>query len=594
MPNVLYFCRMFQKLHPRIIFGLLTLLTLASLPGCPETHKAHGGPQPHTPPKAPKLVIGIVVDQMRHDYIARFWNNFQPGGFKRLIAEGASFDNCHYNYVPTETAPGHASIFTGTTPSGHGIIMNDWLDPEMIAKGTIKSHSSVDDSLHPLVGVRPPLPGKKKGASPARLESTTIADQLKQATKGKAITVGVSIKDRSAILPVGKSADAAFWFDDATGNMISSTYYKGSAKGLPKWVDSLNALRIPMKQLQDPDGWTLFLDPAKYTTPDGPADHRYEGTYDAKDTMPYFPHRFTVDTANCCGEYKTTAWGNTFVKDFAIEAIQHYHLGADNTTDFLSVSFSSTDMVGHQFGPQSRELEDTYIRLDRDIADFLTFLDRRIGKENVLVFLTADHAGAPNPVYAQDHGQPGGFLEVAELRRKIRAHLGDQAGKDSLLTAVKGHTIYLNRKLAATRKLDYDSLCKEVVKAMTGFPGVEKAYTAKEVAAIQPMPKGGHPTPENMLQNGYHPARSGDVHFLLQYGHFQTAFGAKEPWRYKKGTSHGSHHDYDTHVPLLWWGGDVPIMKTDGYVEITDIAPTVCKWIGVNMTDKSTGKVIGL
>jgi predicted AlkP superfamily pyrophosphatase or phosphodiesterase len=370
--------------------------------------------------------------------------------------------------------------------------------------------------------------------------------------------------------------------------MVSSTYYPGMKSGLPAWVDSLNAKQLPKKYLLDPAGWTLLLRPTEYAAADSPTDSLYEGSYSAKD-RPQFPHIFTItDPANCCGEFKTTAWGNTFLKDFAKQAISHYKLGADGVTDFLSLSFSSTDMVAHQFGPQSREVEDTYLRLDRDLEDLLNFLDQTIGKDEVLIFLTADHGGSANPNYAVDHGERGGWFESAKLHQKVRTQLGDKPGQDSLLTAVKGHTIYLNRRLAETRNLDYDWLCQAVVETITGFPGIDKAYTAKEVAAMQ-NPTGG----ELLLQNGYHPERSGDVLFLESYGYMRPVYSNKEPWRHRKGASHGSHHDYDTHVPLVWWGWNVPIAKQERPVVIPDIATTVCELLGIEGTSMATGKVMG-
>ncbi len=571
-------------------FGVVNVFVWAlalCVMGCPSTRTGQSGPQgrPSTKlPKQPKLVVGIVVDQMRYDYLARFWSNFGEGGFKRLVGEGSSFSNCNYNYVPTETAPGHASIFTGTTPSRHGIIMNDWIDQSAIGVGTVVTqHSSVLDSRFPYLGIAATR-SVGRGASPFQLDATTIADQLKAATQGQAKTIGVSLKDRSAILPVGKSADAAFWFDDVTGNMISSTYYPAMKTGFPTWVDSVNALAQPKRFLSDPSGWTLLLPAAQYLASDNPDDSRYEGTY-ISDEPATFPHLFKIDPLNCCGEFKSTAWGNLFLKDFAKQVVSHYALGADDVTDFLSLSFSSTDMVAHQFGPQSREVEDTYLRLDRDLADFLTFLDARIGKANLLVFLTADHGGAPNPTYAQDHGEQGGWIEGLQLRDKLRLQLGDQAGKDSLCTAVKGHSIYLNRRLAAKRNLNLDSLRNIVVTAMQGFPGIEKAYSATDLPTMKPTNAG-----ETLLQNGYYAERSGDVLYLANYGYMQAPYNKNEPWRYKKGTSHGTHYDYDTHVPLLWWGWSTPVMQSDVVVVIPDIAPTVCTLLKIAPTNKCSGK----
>ncbi|MFN8393932.1 MAG: alkaline phosphatase family protein [Bacteroidia bacterium] len=562
------------------IGGALALM-VAVLAACAGTSANGGSPKS----KKPKLVVGIIVDQMRFDYLKRFWPNFGEGGFKRLVQEGSSFTSCNYNYVPTETAPGHASVFTGTTPSRHGIIMNNWYDPETIGTGKAKGHSSVFDTLYPYVGMHP-LRTKGKGVSPRWLDATTIADQLKAATNGKAKCVGVSLKDRSAILPVGKSADAAYFFDAVTGSMVSSSYYPSMKSGLPKWADTLNARRFPIQMMSDPKGWELLLAPEKYLAEDGPSDAAFEGAYELGGSV-QFPHHVPMDSLICCGEFATTAWGNNFLKDFAMLAVDRHGLGNDEVTDFLSLSFSSTDMVAHQFGPQSREVEDTYLRLDRDLASFLDFLDKRVGKDRVLVFLTADHGGAPNPQYAVDHGDKGGWLNTPGLREQLRLALGDQAGKDSLLFGVAGHHIYLNKLLAQRRGMDWDSLCEKVADVTGKFPGIIGAFPGKEILALS-----GDSPAATFLKNGYYPSRSGDVLFMYQFGFQQPPYDPKETFRHRKGTSHGSHFDYDTHVPLLFWGGGVPVQVSDVPVVIPDIAATVCRRLGISAPSKCSGHPI--
>ncbi len=573
---------MIRKVHLTRSVKLLLLSFSLFLTACPPKEAAQSK---SATTKQPRLVVGIVVDQMRYDYLQRFWPNFGEGGFKRLVGEGTSFSNCNYNYVPTETAPGHASIFTGTTPSGHGIVMNTWMDRATLDQGIVFPHSSVYDSLHPYVGISP-LRTKSRGVSPKFLNATTIADQLKAATNGKAITVGVSLKDRSAILPVGKTGDAAYFFDGVTGNMISSNYYPGTKTTLPFWVDSINALKIPIGFQSNPVGWVPLLAPEKYTASDGPEDAQYEGLYGPGGTA-HFPHHLAVDPLICCAEFMSTAWGNEFLNLFAKEAVKHHNLGNDDVTDFLSLSFSSTDMVAHQFGPQSREVEDTYLRLDRDLADFLRFLDARIGKENVLVFLTADHGGAANPDYAVAHGERGGWLDDKDMHKQIRKLVGDVAGQDSLMTRVQGHNIYLNHLLADRRNVNIDSLMKVVAAFVKGFPGIEGVFTASEIQRLQPRNFG-----ELYLMNGYFPGRSGDVLFLESYGYMHAPYDPNETWRHKKGTSHGTHYEYDTHVPLVFWGNGIPFGTSEAPVVIPDIAATVCALLTIAPTSKCTGKAI--
>jgi hypothetical protein len=532
----------------------------------------------------PRLVVGIIVDQMRYDYLARFWNGFTEGGFRRLAREGTAFAHCNYNYVPTETAPGHASIFTGTTPSVHGIIMNEWMDQHSIAAGKLRLHSSVEDSSQPWIGL-PPQMGFGRGASPFRLDAPTVADQMKQATGGKSVTVGISLKDRSAILPAGKSADIAFWQDEITGNMCSSTYYPMASSGACSWVDSVNQAQTPLRYLLDTAGWTLLLPPSRYRASDALSDNRYECAFSGSDRTT-FPHLLHPDSMRGCSEFRGTPWGNTFLKDFGKLVISHLQLGMDSIPDFLSISFTSTDIVAHFFGPDSREVEDTYYRLDRDLEDFLSFLDARIGKENVLVFLTADHGAASNPTYAIDHGEVGGWIEPAAMREKIRARLGDEPGKDSLLSVIRGHSIYLNRSLAARRNLRLDSLSRVVADVIRESPGVDQVMTASELLAMT-TPTG----PAQFLRNGFHQDRSGDVLYLASYGYQPSIFPPTDR-RFKKGTSHSTHHEYDTHVPLLWWGSSVRPGKSDASVVITDIAPTVCKRLGIGIPGKCSGNAI--
>lgn len=530
----------------------------------------------------PRLVVGIVVDQMRYDYLSRFWSQFGEGGFKRLVREGYTVHNCHYNYLPTETAPGHASIHTGTTPSVHGIIMNKWQDP-----GTTNAHSSVDDPANPRIG-----DGVHKGASPGYLTCTTLADEIKTANRFRSITVGISLKDRAAILPIGRTGDAAFWMDDKTGYWISSTYYKSLKGKLPDWLNQINTSAPAKTYLSK--GWQLSRDVSAYRSPDGPEDLAYEGSF-YPDSLPRFPYHFLTDSVVLPFSeggvtkqvklfppqvLKGTPYGNAALEDFAEAAITNMHLGEDEITDFLSLSFSSTDIIGHIFGPQSREVEDTYLRLDKDLEELLRFLDLHC-KGRALVFLTADHGGANNPDYAMAHGMEAGWMpHDTTITRVLNAAVGAD-----LIMGIQGHHLYLNKALIQQQGKDLEQVSRKAARALETLPGILRAYTAEELRSTEYLS-----APESLLRNGFYPSRSGDVLFIMAPGYAESP--RIYPWTDEKGTSHGSPYEYDTHVPLLFWGCNVPAGSTTAPVNITDVAPTVSAMLHILAPSGSTGKVI--
>ena len=351
----------------------------------------------------PKIVIGIVVDQMRTDYISRYWNKFGEGGFKRLVKDGYNCRNTQYNYVPTFTGPGHASIYTGTTPSYHGIVANDWYDQ----KNRDTVYCVQDDSVRSIGG--DVEAGKM---SPARLLTTTITDELHLSTQGKSKVIGVSLKDRGAILPAGRAANAAFWYDGKSGNWISSSWYMNE---LPKWASDFNDRKWPNEYLSKP--WTTLLNIDRYTESD-PDNNAYEATYLGEE-KPVFPHDLPSLRGKSFDLVRRTPFGNTLTKDFAIASIKGEDLGRDSITDFLCISFSATDYVGHQFGPMAIETEDTYLRLDRDLADLFQFLDNNFGKGKYLVFLTADHAAEYNPKSLMDQKLYAGIGEPKALTDSV-------------------------------------------------------------------------------------------------------------------------------------------------------------------------------
>lgn len=507
----------------------------------------------------PRLVVGIVVDQMKYDYLFRFEHQYGNGGFKRLMKEGFTFHDVRFNYIPTYTGPGHASIYTGTTPSIHGIISNDWYDRE---KG-VNVYCTEDSSVKP-VG------GKAGYMSPSRLITTTITDELRITSNFKSKVIGIALKDRGAILPAGHSANAAYWYDAASGNWITSTWYMNQ---LPDWVNNFNALRLPEEYLKLPWNTLLSIDQYTQSTSD---DNIYEEPF-AGETKPVFPHDIPSIAKGNLGLMRSIPAGNTFTKDFAIECIRAENLGRDSITDFLCISFSAPDYIGHQFGTHSIELQDCYIRLDRDLESLFDFLDARVGKANYLVFLTADHAAVPNPVFLNDHNLPGGFFNAASLTDTLSKHLVTRFGPGRWVIKIDNDQVYLNHALIEQKKMDAAKMRQEVADFLLRFEPVAESVTSDVLRQND-----FHKPPLSLLENGYHSKRSGDVAFLLKPGFID--------WSRKTGTTHGSPYTYDTHVPLIFSGWKIKHGTSARSVNITDIAPTLSILMGCEFPNGCTGK----
>jgi predicted AlkP superfamily pyrophosphatase or phosphodiesterase len=344
----------------------------------------------------PKLIVGIVIDQMRYDYLAKYYNKFSENGFKKLLTQGFNCKNTNYNYAPTYTGPGHASIYTGTTPSFHGIIGNDWF---VIDSGRVIYVT--DDPTVQTVGSASTKAGKM---SPHNMLASTIGDELRLYSNLKSKVISVSLKDRAAILPGGHLSNGSYWFDSGSGNFITSTFYK---KELPQWVTDFNVQHLSDKYLSQP--WNTLL-PIEQYTESAEDDNHYEGLYKGE-TKPVFPHNLPAMFSKTDYEVLlSTPFGNTIVKDIALAALKSENLGKGDNTDFLAISFSSTDYIGHMMGPQSIELEDTYLRLDRDLAEIITYLEKKYGKDNFLLFLTADHAVAYVPQELMDLKMNAGYF----------------------------------------------------------------------------------------------------------------------------------------------------------------------------------------
>jgi arylsulfatase A-like enzyme len=511
---------------------------------------------------APKVVVGIVVDQMCYDYLYRFYPQFGKDGFKRLMDKGAHFRNVTYNYVPTYTGPGHASIYTGSTPSNHGIVANEWH-----YRPFNREVNCVEDTTVSTVGSTSDY-GKR---SPYFLRSNTITDQLKLTYPGSKV-IGVSIKDRSAILPAGHLSDGSYWYDYATGNFITSTFYK---KELPAWVNQFNDQKLVSKYINTP--WSLLKDSSCYTyikQDNSP----YEALVGGK-TSPVFPYDFSkatpIDQYNL---FTITPSANTFLTDFAIGALSKEQLGKHATTDFLTISYSTPDIAGHAFGPYSLEMEDMYFRLDQELARLFQTLDKEVGKGQYVVFLTADHAVVPVPQFLKDHQLPGGYLFLQNKTADLRKACVAKFGKDYLNT-IENDNVYLTDDVLGTElEAPVISLFKTEIAKWTE---VKRVYTKEELLSK---------TAENwqqMVASGYDKERSGELIFILQPGYLPKT--SDTPGSHK-GTSHGSAFNYDTHVPVLFYGKDILPQDVFTPYEIVDITATLVHILDVQRPNTAVGK----
>lgn len=512
-------------------------------------------------PARPKLVVGIVVDQMRWDYLYRFYDRYGTGGFRRLLGEGFSCENTFVPYVPTYTAPGHTCIYTGSVPSLHGIVGNNWYD-----KKTRQVVYCTDDSTVRSVGSNS-VAGEM---SPRNMWATTVTDELRLSTNFKSKSIGIALKDRGAILPAGHAANAAYWFDDASGGWISSTYYM---KSLPQWVQQFNAKKLPDAYMSK--SWKTLYPIETYTQ--STADLKsYEGALPGGSGT--FEHRTDTVKAARYPIFRITPYGNTYTADAARAAIEGEALGGRGVTDFLAVSFSSTDYIGHTFGPNSIEVEDTYLRLDKDLAEFLSYLDTKIGKGQYLLFLTADHAVAHVPGFEEENHLPAGISNTIAMQKALNDAVQKEFGNGSYIQTIINNQVFLNNDWVQSKKLDRAAIKQAVIRELLSQPGVDKAVDLENLAlASLPQPLA------MMLANGYNQKLSGDIQFIYQPQWFDG---------FPRGTTHGSWNPYDSHIPLLWFGWQVKPGRTNREVWMTDIAPTVAALLRVQMPSASIGKVI--
>ena len=515
----------------------------------------------HGAANKPKLVVGIVVDQMRAEYLYRFAKYFKEGGFKRLMSEGFQCKNTHYNYIPTYTAPGHASIYTGTVPKYHGIVGNGWYD-----RYRHVSMYCVEDSTAKTLGSRMNY-GKM---SAKNMLVSTVSDELKITTNEKSLVYAVSIKDRGAILPGGHMANGVFWYDKSSGHFVSSDYYMPK---LPDWLIKFNTQNKADKYLNQT--WNLLLDTSKYDM--SMADKSFyewgpKGKGNA--TFPYHLKELRKSNGNF-SLLPSTPFGNSLLTDLALEIIDNTDIGDDDYPDFLSVSYSSTDYIGHAMGPHSMEIQDTYLRLDTELERLLIALDQKVGRGNYTLFLTADHAVADVPQYLIDRKVPGGYFPKNQFDKDLKAYLNQKIGSAKWVEEITNQQVYLNREIINARQKDLKKVQQLVAHFAREYNGVQEAYTATQMlnneyaAGIAAK-----------LQKGFYYKRSGDVLLTLNSG-----------WTNEMSiaTTHGSGFSYDTHVPLIWYGAGIPKGQSYRNIAITDIAPTLSMILNVKLPSACIG-----
>lgn len=510
----------------------------------------------------PKLVVGIVIDQMRWDYLYRYQKRYTDSGFMRLLNEGLSCENTVIPYVPSVTAIGHTCIYTGSVPSIHGIAGNNFV------KNGKKVYCTDDDTVKP-VGAN----SEAGLMSPRNLWVTTIGDEMKIASNGRAKVVGVALKDRASILPAGHNPDGAFWFDNKSGNFITSTYYMNQ---LPKWVEAFNGKKLPEHYLSEK--WNTLYPKDTYieSTSD---ENEYENGIKkgVKAALPLnLPELYKKYGYNII---RNTPFGNSLTFDMAKAAINGEQLGADDETDLLAVSCSSTDYIGHQVGTHAVETEDTYLRLDKAIADFLSYLDAKVGKGNYLVFLSADHGAMNNARFLQDRRIPAGNWDDGVAAKKLNEVLAKEyPNTGDLVKTVMNYQVFFNREVIKNQHLDFAKIKQTVVDFLKEDSCVLYACDM-EKTMTESIPE----EVKYRIVNGYNRERSGDVQIVLKPNFYTHGM---------KGTDHGAWNLYDTHIPLVFMGWGIKHGATTKRTFMTDIAPTIGALIHVQAPNGCVGQPI--
>ena len=531
-----------KALRPLLVFFALLLLRL---PAVAET---------------PRLVLAILVDQLRYDYLERFHDQFTEGGFKRLCDKGTFMTRAHYNYCPTVTAPGHASFLSGCPPSVHSIIGNDWFD----RKTGKSTYCCSDDSVQ---GVGTEAPSGKM--SPHNFVGSTLADEMRLRFQSK--VVGISMKDRGAIFPAGKQPTGAYWFESSTGKFVTSTYYRSE---LPDWVQRFNAREIPKSFVGRT--WDRLLEPSKYLWADAAAgESALPG-----ETEPVFPHQLQLSQKGGYENIISSPFANELLAEFAKTAIEGESLGEGPQPDLLTVSFSAVDYVGHRFGPYSQEVQDITLRLDRQLADLFSVIDKKIGLARTWIVLTADHGVAPTPEFARQMGLQAERIDEIALMGDLLSKLEERFGEGSSLLLNRkfneGH-LYFNHATLRKKQIAPTSLASFIRDWALETGHFQAAFDRDQLLNGQTPGVLGQ-----LVLHGFSAERSGDLVLILKPYHL---FSGRP-----SGTTHGSPYTYDTHVPVLFHGKAFLSGRFADEFHITDIVPTLSTALHMNSPVGATGK----
>jgi len=513
----------------------------------------------------PKLVVGIMVDQMRWDYLYRFQPIFKAnGGFKRMMGEGYSCENTLIPYTPTVTACGHTAVYTGSVPSIHGITGNAWWDNQLMRNVYCSEDKTVNG-----VGGKSESEGQM---SPKNMLTTSICDELRMATNFKSKVIGVALKDRGSILPAGHSANAAYWYESKSGNFISSSYYMNQ---LPEWVNNFNNRKLVDSMYTI--GWNTSL-PKEIYPQYATADVKdYESKPFGKEATG-FPYDLSRYVGKDFSKISSTPYGNTLTAEMAKAAVIAEKLGKSDATDFLAVSFSSPDYIGHSFGPNSWETVDGYARLDEELGKLFAFLDATVGKNQYTAFLTADHAVAHIPGFMKENKLPGGVVDDMGMMKTMNTQLKEKFGIDNAIVSMHNYQVHLNHPKIDSAKLDDAPIKKWIIQYVKKNEAVANAFPTDEIMTT-PINK----TLREMLANGFYPRRSGDIQIILKSGYIEGS---------STGTTHGLWYAYDAHIPLLFYGWGIKKGKTHRETYMTDIAATLAALLKIQMPSGAVGKVI--
>lgn len=505
------------------------------------------------PASSPKLVVGVMVDQMRWDFIYRYKAKYGENGFKRILKEGFSSENAHIPYAQTVTAAGHACVYTGSVPAINGIVGNEWYD-----RSLKRQVYCVEDDSVKIVGGNP----SKEPMSPRNLMTTTVTDELELATNFRSKVIGVAIKDRGSILPAGHAGDAAYWYDAASGNFVSSTWYMPA---LSSWADAFNKRKVTDSLYKL--NWHLSYPIEQYTQSDNAHPSYLKNP---------FPRMLESNVGKSYGTIASTPWGNTLTLAFSKAAVEAEGMGVDSIPDFLAISLSSPDYIGHSFGPNSVEIEDTYVKLDRELGAFLEYLDKKVGKGNYTFFLTADHGVAHNPAFLQSHQIPAKSMKIS---KKAETNTMLKFGLKRLVEASANYQFYLDKGHIDSAGVDFGAVKRYFIQELMQEPDVLFAFDNESIQLAN-MPQ----EYRELFQKGFNHKLGGDIQVVYKSGYFFSSS--------PMGTTHGSMYPYDAHIPLLWMGWGIKNGVSNRKVYMSDIAGTVAALLKIQMPSGNVGMVI--